>query len=643
MPKINFIFVIHFHQPAGQLEQVLERIYNNSYKLLLDIFKMFTDIKVAVHISGPLLLELYERYPEWINEIAKLGDHGTIEFLAGSFGEAILPILPPEDRYHQVREYMKLFTRIFGYKPKGMWLPERVWEPSLPETLVKNGIEYVILDDTTFQRKDNDTLYAWVTEDSGYLLKLLFIDTKLRYILPWRKHDEVFNYMLSRADEKGDRYLLWGSDAEKFGEWRDPKWAREWLTTFFSKLRELGDVIKTIHPSTYLDKYGVKGLVYLPPGSYDKMLEWSEGFFRNFLVKYRESNNLHKKMLRVRMKLKKAGVSSEEAWRYYYLGQCNDALWHGLFGGIYLTQLRQALYENLIKAEAIAEKTMNYYSRSTIIVERVDFDYDGKPEILVETPLINAYFKPDDGGTLFELDYKEPGHEHNFLNTMTRYNEPYLRDTNFRADWYRRVSLREHLWSPGTCIDDWINNKPFIDKSDLALSSYKALVRDNTLVMRTIGHYCLGERDCVEVFVEKKIRIHGSGKEPGLTIRYLFINQGSKPIDTLIGLEYTFSPKLPRLKRNSGFVGYSIDGVDKHVTEKWVGETSSVVIKSPTTRNLVFKTSMKAEYWISPIVMPSRTEKGIIESFEGLGIMPVYRVELRPGSEFKQEINILFI
>lgn len=641
MPRINFIFVIHFHQPIGQLDWVFERIYENCYRLLLDVFRKYPDIKISVHISGPMLLEMIDRYSDWLSEIAKLGDHGSIEFLAGSIGEAILPILPPEDRYWQVREYIRVFEKQFGFKPRGMWLPERIWEPNIVEALARNGIEYVLLDDSTLYRGDrggDDSLYAWMTEDSGYRLKLFFIDTQLRYVLPWRSSEDVFNYMLSKADETGTRYLLWGSDAEKFGEWRDREWARWWLNDFFSKLRERKHEINPIHPSEYLELYGVKGLLYLPHGSYDKMLEWSGGYFRNFLIKYRESNNLHKKMLIVRSKLKEANVGGD-VWRYYHLGQCNDAYWHGLFGGIYLTHLRQALYENYIKAERIAEEIIEYYRSSKIIIRRMDFDFDGKSEILIETPLLNAYFKPSDGGTLFELDYKEKGYEHNLLNTMTRYYEPYLEGMGFIPDWYRRVSAREHLWAPHASLNDWINNTPFIDWSDLALGKYVSKVDENgVLIMRRIAHYYPPGSKPVELFVEKRVAI--STENPCITLEYRFENQGNSIIEGLLGLEYTIAPKLPRNRIKAGFTGYTVNNVDHSINDTWTGETEHVVIKSPIFPDTVIETSNKTTYWISPINMPARTEKGIIQNFEGLGIMPIYNIKLEPGGEFKQRIRL---
>ncbi len=638
MKKINFIFTIHFHQPTGQLEWVLERIYNNCYRLLLDIFKQFTDMKITVHVSGPLLLEMIDKYPEWIEELAKLGDHGTIEFLAGSYGEAILPILPEDDRVKQVKAYIEIFEKYFGYRPRGLWLPERVWEPNIVRPLVENGIEYVLLDDSTLYRSGrlgDDALYAWTTEDSGHRLNLLFIDTNLRYILPWRSHEEVFNYMLSRADTLGNRYLLWGSDAEKFGEWRESSWARWWLIEFFNKLRQRRHEIELIHPSEYIEKYGVRGLIYPPPGSYDKMLEWSGGFFRNFLIKYRESNNLHKKMIYLNKKLKKLNAP-EEAWKYYYLAQCNDAYWHGLFGGIYLTHLRQALYEEYIKAERIAEEHAGYYDESNIYVKKIDFDYDGDKEVIIETKNINVYIKPGDGGTIFEVDYKEEGFEHNIINTMTRYWETYLEGTGFQPDWYRRVSAREHLWAPHISINDWINNTPFVDRSDFALSRYQAIIRGNGVVLRKIARVYPYEGGFIEVFIEKIIRVDYS--KPRIIVDFTMKNIGDKPVDGLLGIEYTLAPRFNRVRKESGFIGYIVEGYEIPISSSWKGITREIRIKSPVFPDISLRTDRESELWVSPLNMPTRTEKGILQNFEGLGIMFVDKIFLEVDKSFSKNI-----
>ncbi len=571
--------------------------------------------------------------------MAKLGDYGTIEFLAGSLAESIIPLLPVEDRYLQIKEYIRLFEKHFGYKPRGMWLPERVYEPSLPKTLSENGIEYVLVDDSTLYRAGHsheDSYYAWLTEEGGHPLKVFFIEAGLRYVLPWRTSEEVLSYMAQRGDENGDRVLVWGSDAEKFGEWRDPGWARWWLNDFLSKLLANKDTIRMVHPSEYLKQYGVRGLLYLPTGSYDKMLEWSNGFFRNFLIKYKESNNMHKKILYVRSKLVKAGRLPHEAWISYLLGQCNDAFWHGLFGGIYLIHLRQAIYENLIRAERVAEEHIDYYSSRDRIVKIIDFDYDGKKEIIYETPHLNAYFKPSDGGTLFELDVKDEGIEHNLQDTMTRYHEPYIAGTGFNPDWYRRVSLRIHLWDPYTGLWDWINNTPFKDQGDLALKEHKVVLEPSgELIMRTIGaHYVYGLEPAT-VIVEKRIAI----REKTLTTTYMLKNKGARPINAKIGFEYHISPKIDR-ENHEGELGYIVNNELHDIYREWSGAANEVTIQGSAYPPITLRSSGTDLLWIAPLNMPAQTEKGIKQVFQGLGIMFLKPIVLKEGDQVRVTIEL---
>lgn len=104
--------------------------------------------------------------------------------------------------------------------------------------------------------------------------------------------DKVVEYIASFSNDPS-ALLVWSSDAEKFGEWWDKENSRKWLREFLGKLR-FDKRALLVHPLDYLREHRVRGLIYLNTGSYDKMLEWSNNFFRNFLVKYPESNNMHK-------------------------------------------------------------------------------------------------------------------------------------------------------------------------------------------------------------------------------------------------------------------------------------------------------------------------------------------------------------
>ncbi|RUM62381.1 MAG: 4-alpha-glucanotransferase, partial [Persephonella sp.] len=60
---------------------------------------------------------------------------------------------------------------------------------------------------------------------------------------------------------------------------------------------------------------------------------------------------------------------------YLLQSQCNDALWHGVFGGIYLPILRNNAYIAINHAEKIIDK--NEY-----IIEVIDFNNDGYNEVI---------------------------------------------------------------------------------------------------------------------------------------------------------------------------------------------------------------------------------------------------------------------
>ncbi len=639
--RTTFIFVIHFHQPTGQLKWILDRIQRNCYELLLRVFKNYPDIKLTLHFSGPLLKMWEKYYPEYLSDLRELIKRGNIEVLGGSLAESILAIIPWEDRIEQLVRGKELIEELLGVKPRGAWLPERVWDPTLPAAFEEAGYSYVIVDDEVGYRCGlwkGDVHRAWLTEYSGRKVGVFFIDAPIRYILPWRSHDEVLGYLSQFRSKGGVDYVLWGSDAEKFGEWWDPFYAENWLRGFFEKLRH-AEWVNVDTPYSYLVKHGYRGLLYLPPGSYDKMMEWSWGYFPNFLRKYAESNNMHKKMLWVRKKLEELDAP-EEAWENYYMAQCNDAYWHGLFGGLYLNFLRQAVYDNLIRAERVAEENAGVYRRRRYITREYDFDLDGKREVLVETETLNAYIKPSDGGTLFELDVKLPGYEHNLINTMSRYGESYLQElSGYRPDWYRRVSFREHIWRDDINIWDWVNNTPFADVSDFALGEYLYTIgRDGAVKLHFTGRDWRDKSNPKRIFIEKTFLLDPRGKE--LIVEYYWRNMEKETLSPRLSIELTLAPRLQYDVDKQPY--YIVDGEYSHsLGEPHISTWSrKVEVITEGYPRITIVNEKYGELWIAAINTLSRTEKGVTEMYQALGIVFNHKVVLKPGEGYKNSIHI---
>ena len=461
---IRLCLVLHNHQPVGNFDGVIEQAYQDSYLPFLDVFEQYDYLKLALHTSGPLMMWLAERHPEYISRVKALVAGGQIEIVGGPFYEPILTMIPSRDRIGQIVKYTRWLQTRFDTAVCGMWMPERVWESQLTRDLVPAGMQYTILDDFHFRAAGwDDSLLTnyFLTEDDGHVLRVFPGSERLRYLLPFAPAAETIEYCRSVADRAPGSVLLFGDDGEKFGTWPNTKqhvYERGWLRQFFDQLTHNRDWLHTSTPSETITETPPAGSVYLPDCSYREMTEWAlpverqgsydslvhdlesdsrwpqikpflrGGYWRNFRIKYSEANEMYCRMLDVSRRLEFARRSNgdksllPQAEDHLYRGQCNCPYWHGAFGGIYLPHLRNATYRELIAADNLIERANGRHGE-WVDVTTEDYNKDLFPEIRLANDQLIGYFAPASGGMLYELDIR--GIEHNLLATMQRRPEQY--------------------------------------------------------------------------------------------------------------------------------------------------------------------------------------------------------------------------
>ncbi|MFI5293441.1 MAG: alpha-amylase/4-alpha-glucanotransferase domain-containing protein [Thermodesulfovibrionales bacterium] len=513
MSKLYLVLAFHNHQPVGNFEHVIEECYRKSYLPFLETLLDHPGLKVVLHYSGNLLLWIQEKHPEAFDIIKTLTDSGRVELLSGGLYEPILSVLPERDRILQVTEMSKFIRKSLGYSPRGMWLAERVWEPQMPKSIAKAGIEYVPIDDYHFKLtglEDDDLLGYYVTEDEGSELCVFPGSEKLRYMIPFRTVDEIISYFREIYMRGGHPLLTMADDGEKFGVWPNTYkhvYEERWLDKFLSSIERNSEWIETTTFGEYRSKFRPLGRTYLPTASYREMGEWTlpakegleyervleelqrtigdrakqllrGGIWRSFMVKYPEANHIHKRMFMISGKVhaafkgdsKKRRDARTELWK----GQCNDAYWHGVFGGLYLPHLRSALYRHLIRAESASAGILK--ARTTVV--RNDFDCDGFDDLLVNTRHY-AMAVTEKGGSISELslykqavnicdiisrrpeayhaklsDASHSGHdETRTIHEMLSVKEAGLSD-HLVYDSYRRASLIDRFFSVETAVGD---------------------------------------------------------------------------------------------------------------------------------------------------------------------------------------------
>ena len=89
-PHVHLCLVLHNHQPIGNFDGVFEQAYQDSYLPFLEVFEPYDALNISLHTSGPLMLWLAERHPEYLDRVRLLVEAGRIEIVGGPQYEPIL-------------------------------------------------------------------------------------------------------------------------------------------------------------------------------------------------------------------------------------------------------------------------------------------------------------------------------------------------------------------------------------------------------------------------------------------------------------------------------------------------------------------------------------------------------------------------
>lgn len=670
MKNVNLLLGVHCHQPVGNFGGVFQEAYEKAYLPFIETISKYPNIKFSLHYSGSLLDWLKEKQPDFLKKVRNFVKNGQIEIIAGGYYEPILPLIDEQDALSQIELLKQAIKELFSYEAQGLWLTERVWEPRLPDILSKGGIRYTIVDDAHFRyasmEPENLSGY-YITEEKEQRICLFAGSEKLRYLMPFKLPKDIIEYLKNRLDKsKQDITITFADDGEKFGLWPGThKWVYKegWLDSFLTCLEENSDWIETRTFSEYINKNPASGRVYLPCASYREMMEWSDGNFRNFLVKYEEVNNMYRKMWYVSNKIKNAtgyrlqatggkekGVELEawslklnEAQRHLYMGQDNDAYWHGVFGGIYLHHLRSSVYYHLIEAENIVDSLM---PDKAVGVEELDFNLDGNNEIIINSNQQNLLFTPSIQGALFEWDYKPKSL--NLTNTIMRRYEKYharikekmdsgkaacedplsihqlnrikedVLNLNISYDKALRYSLIEHFIPEHTRLEDFIDNR-HDETGDFLNARYEYEII-NKRQNPEVRFWRKGEVCDLSMQLEKHITC-----DKNLIVIYELKNLDKEVIDTMFGIEFNLSVYDPRLSRKAGMI------------------TSNTLTISDVWQEgfrINFFTDRKTDVWHFPVETLSDSEAGIEKNYQELCLLFNWKLNLAAQDTWNTKIEI---
>jgi alpha-amylase len=684
--SIHLSLVLHNHQPVGNFDGVFEQAYRESYRPFLDLFESYPSLRIALHTSGPLMEWLDAHYPEYVDRLAALVAQGRVEILGGAFYEPILTMIPPRDRVGQIRAYTRWLEARLGATVQGMWIAERVWEQSLARDVADAGIRYTLLDDFHFKCAglvDEQLFGYYITEDDGRVLFVFPGDERLRYIIPFDDPERTIDRLGQLAERHPGAVAVFADDGEKFGAWPETHrhvYENGWLRRLFDLLVQNQHWIHIATPADVLERVSPLGKIYLPDASYREMTEWvlpaqqqndylasrhglehdsrwphvapfvRGGIWRNFKVKYAETNEMYARMMAVSARLAAAvetgatGDAINYARTELYRGQCNCAYWHGAFGGVYLPHLRNAVFNHLIAADNLLDQAAG---RAGPWVEATvgDWNFDARQEVQLANDRLLAILAPSTGGHLVELDVRTICH--NLLATLTRRPEAYHGkilygacdgdhqaaviqdrvvckqeglDALLRYDAYPRKSLIDHFYSPDATRDA-IERGEASELGDFVLAPYETRLRRNpdriqvqmTRAGRAAGH---------SVRVTKGVTLDAGGRS--LEIAYLL--EGLPAGESLLfAVEFNVAGMPAGADdryfhggegNRYGQLGARLDLADSsrlHLVDEWLGLDVGFAVSRPT------------DFWTFPIQSVSQSEGGFEGVHQSVVVLPHWR------------------
>jgi alpha-amylase len=715
-PNLRLVIVLHNHQPIGNFDGVFECAYQDSYKAFLDVFEQYSGISVALHTSGSLMEWLAVKHPEYLDRLAALVAAGRIEIVGGAYYEAILPMIPSRDRVGQITRYAEWLADRFATPISGMWMPERVWEQTLTGDLAKAGVRYTLLDDFHFKNAglSEEELYGYyITEDDGNVLSVFPGSERLRYTIPFAGPEQSIAYLRPIAERHPGAVVVFGDDGEKFGSWPGTKehvYDHGWLRRFFDALVENRSWLSVVTPTEALDQVPPLGKIYIPEGSYREMTEWAlpterlkqfiqfkhhaehenrwqqvapfvrGGYWRNFKVKYPETNEMYARMQMVSGRLHEQSQTGsnghtrtgrfsdqsllDQARAELYRGQCNCAYWHGAFGGAYLPHLRNAVFQHLISADNLldAAQRRGLADGDQLWVELTseDYNFDARPEVRLASNRLIALVAPSHGGHLYELDIRAICH--NLLATLTRHEEAYhdsVRageregegdvasihdrvvfkqkdlDQRLQFDRYRRKSLVDHFYDTNVSAE-MVANGQYEELGDFVTAPFEAKLRRNPSRMQvqmTRNGFVAGR----QVRVTKGLTLEAGGQ----TLEIAYVLEGLPPGEQIhFGVEFNFAG-LPAgcddryfhdAHRNSlGQLGTRLDlkSVDYlALFDEWLG--IDVELSSDQQMHL----------WTFPIETVSQSEAGFELVHQSVVVQPHWYIQAGDDGRWSTKLTL---
>lgn len=307
MNEIAHALVLNLHQPAGNLEQLLEHKEWEAREILFAMDRIpralwpYEDVgRVHLSLSGTLLETLSS--PDFQQRVYgivdcgallwRLQNHSIIDILGTGYYHPVLPLIPESDREEHVARWRGIGQHLFWRQHfDGFWPPELGFEMSMIPLLRRYGYRYVIVDSAHVEPLDD---MSWqelryrphIAEFGGEEIVVVVRDRELSDAqesgmeLGWFESE-----VEARTRDCGFTPLVTTcTDGDNGGWFRNTTHEANFWGAFYQPLLDRVRMGKTpVRPTfigEYLDRHGAHGRVHVHTGAWNTGWHHGKGFIQ---------------------------------------------------------------------------------------------------------------------------------------------------------------------------------------------------------------------------------------------------------------------------------------------------------------------------------------------------------------------------
>ncbi len=639
MNCVNLCFGINFSNNGSRIVSNIKELYQNKYKKIFTFICSHPSIRLTLFIPGVVLEWLRNNHPEVITILSEKTDSGQIELLSGGYYEPILPLILPADRVTQVENLTTLIRKMVGKKPRGIFLNESIWDPSLISSLNTCVMEYTFLDSRIIPHRQinpQSSFTPHIVEDLGRTITVLPLHQNCRPHIR-QSPREYIKFLHNIKNSESDSVISGFFSPDSFLELINEKWFDELLTNIKDD-----NEITFVLPYAFLKSNTTRHKSYIPSGCSSDISVWATEpcvahtniltqdiypTVRDFLAVYPEALALYSRMMYTSSLVSQCRndkVRKKAARELLFEAQNHSAYIFTGKGGIRDKKLLQDAYNSLL----LAEKTIREADGFKENTSSFDFNHDGNREYLCFFNTYNAFISQK-GGMLFELDINESST--NYCLASKR-----IQKIDKICDLYPKKMFVDHLLSK----TDY--NKISTGKS-LNTTSFETLVYNEVHFSRAKSNIrltasCLWGEEKIPITIRKNYSLN----ENTIYVQYIIKNDGDKNVKAKFAVENNISfSKADSVKAEI----VSANHREEPNTEKLSAYKDNVshIQLEDTNANMVFNFELNEQSGFT--MEPYYTYRlGQEDSFQGqyeahTGII-YWDIDLSPGYETEKSISL---